>query len=147
MVKNNKLFYGWVVVAAFFVISTTLAGLGISFGVFFKSIESEFNLTRTATSTVLSAYMIVHMLTAALGGWALDRYGPKIIMLLSGLFTGVGLLLTSQANSLWQLYITYGLLFAVGSGSVFIVVTGYTFLFVELSVLHPSCHLSSELNV
>ena len=147
MVKDNKLFYGWVVVAAFFVISTTLAGIGTSFGVFFKSIESEFNLTRTATSTILSAYTISHMLTYSLGGWALDRYGPKIIMLLSGLFTGVGLLLTSQANSLWQLYITYGLLFAVGSGSVFIVVTGYTFLFVELSVLHPSCHLSSELNV
>ena len=121
MVKNNKLFYGWVVVAAFIVISTTLAGIGTSFGVFFKSIESGFNITRTATSTVLSAYTISHMLTYSLGGWALDRYGPKIIMLLSGLFTGLGLLLTSQANSLWQLYITYGLLFAAGSGPVLVV--------------------------
>jgi len=48
-----------------------------------------------------------------LAGWAVDRYGPKGTALSIGLFTGLSLLLTSQTSALWQLFITYSLLFSV----------------------------------
>jgi len=38
-----------------------------------------------------------------------------------GLFTGLSLLLTSQTNSLWQLFITYSLLLAMGTGAIYVV--------------------------
>ena len=41
--------------------------------------------------------------------------------LLSGFFTGLGLLLTSQTNAAWQLFITYSLLLAMGSGAIYVV--------------------------
>jgi hypothetical protein len=47
--SNRKFFYGWVVVATFLVAGTTLWGIRLSFGVFFKSLESEFQLSRAAT--------------------------------------------------------------------------------------------------
>jgi len=118
---KDKLFYGWVVVAAFLFINTTLYGIDFSFGVFFKSIESEFDLTRAATSGVFSIYMVLGIAFAILGGWALDRYGPRIIILLMGLFTGLSLLLTSQTNSSWQLFITYSLLLSIGISPVYVV--------------------------
>ncbi len=118
---RNKLFYGWVVVVAFLIIGATTMGANSSFGVFFKSIESEFNLTRAATSTVSSISLAFGVVFGILGGWALDRYGPRIIILLSGIFTGLSLLLTSQTNSSWQLFITYGLLLAIGTGAVYVV--------------------------
>jgi MFS family permease len=46
-------------------------------------------------------------------GWAIDKYGPRIIALFIGLFAGLSLLLTSQTNAFWQLFITYSLLFCV----------------------------------
>jgi len=113
---KDKLFYGWVVVVAFFICGATLWGIRVAFGVFFKSIEGEFELTRAATSMVFSLYMLLGCLFAFLGGWALDRYGPRIFVLLMGLFTGFSLLFTSQTSSLWQLFIAYSLLFAIGSG-------------------------------
>ena len=118
---KDKLFYGWVVVGAFFIIGTTIWGTRFTFGIFFKSIESEFDLTRAVTSTVFSTYMVLGALFAVLGGWALDRYGPRIIILLMGIFTGFSLLLTSQTNSLWQLFITYSLLLAMGTSAMYVV--------------------------
>jgi len=38
-----------------------------------------------------------------------------------GLFTGLSLLLTSQTNSVWQLFITYSLLLSMGTGALYVV--------------------------
>ena len=119
---KDKLFYGWVVVVVFLIIGTTIWGTRFSFGVFFKSIESEFDLTRVATSGVFSVYMVLGIAFAILGGRAADRYGPRIIILLMGLFTGFSLLLTSQTNSTWQLFLTYSLLLSIGTGAMYTVV-------------------------
>ncbi len=119
---KDRLFYGWVVVLAFLVIGTTIYGTRYSFGVFFKALQSEFDLSRTATSGIFSTTMVLVSIFGFLGGWALDRYGPRGIILLMGLFTGLSLLLTSQTNSSWQLFITYSLLLSVGSGAIFVVI-------------------------
>ena len=50
--------------------------------------------------------------------WAVDRYGPRWTALFIGIFTGLSLLLTSQTSALWQLFITYSLLFSV-AGAVY----------------------------
>ncbi|GAI10456.1 unnamed protein product [marine sediment metagenome] len=106
---------------AFFVISTLIFGTRFSFGIFFKSIESEFDLTRTVTSGIFSVNMVLGCVFAILGGLASDRYGPRIVLFLMGLLTGLSLLLTSQTNSMWQLFITYSLLLAMGSSAMFVV--------------------------
>ena len=116
---KNKLFYGWVLVIAFFVISTFSYGTRFSFGVFFKSIAGEFDLTRVLTSGIHSALMVLGTVFSFLGGWASDRYGPKIAILVMGTFIGLSLLLTSQASSAWQLFITYSLLLAIGTAGVY----------------------------
>ena len=116
MFKDRK-FYGWVMVATLFVVGITFSGVRFSFGVFFKSIESEFDLTRATTSAVLSLYMVLGGVFAILCGWALDKYGPRIVILLMGISSGLSLVLTSQTSSLWQLFITYSLLAAVGTGA------------------------------
>ncbi|MBW1863490.1 MAG: MFS transporter [Deltaproteobacteria bacterium] len=87
-----------------------------------KSIEAEFGITRAATSSVFSIYMLLCCIIAILGGWSMDRYGPKKVGIIMGTFTGLSLLLTSQATSLWQLFITYSLLFSLGTGAIYVVV-------------------------
>ena len=117
---KDKLFYGWVVVVTFLILGTAIWGIRYTFGVFFKSLESEFDLSRAATSAIYSTLMVFGGVFAILGGWALDRYGPRIIFLLMGIFTGLGLVLTSQTNTLWQLFITFGLLLAMGTGLIYV---------------------------
>ena len=118
---KDRIFYGWVVVVTFFIVGITLYGICLSFGVFFKSIESEFNLTRTETSAIVSASLLLAGFFAFVAGWALDRYGPKVVVLFMGIFTGLSLVLTSQTTSLWQLFITYSLFLSMGTGAVYVV--------------------------
>jgi MFS family permease len=47
-------------------------------------------------------------------GHLLDRYGTKRIAIAGCLSLIVGLLLSSQVTALWQLYISFGLILAVG---------------------------------
>jgi len=120
---KDGLSYGWVVVASLLVVCTVLYGTVQSFGIFFKSIESAFSLTRAMTSAVVSTNLILAGIAAFGAGWALDKYGPKSVVLLMGLLTGLSLLLTSLTNSPWQLFITYGLILSLGTGAVYVVPT------------------------
>jgi len=110
---KDKSVQGWIMVAALLIIGTVMYGIQTSFGVFFKSIEAEFLLTRTSTSTIFSVQNVFGCIISFIGGWAIDKYGPKMIALFIGLFAGLSLLLTSQTNEFWQLFLTYSLLFSV----------------------------------
>jgi MFS family permease len=70
--------------------------------------------------------MIVAALFAFIGGWALDRYGPKIVVLLMGVITGLALTLTGLTNDPWQLFMTYGLLLSTGTGAIYVAIMSTT---------------------
>lgn len=119
---RDKIFYGWVVVATFCIAGSAIWGVRFSFGVFFKSLESEFALSRAATSAIFSMLMVLGVIFTVIGGWALDRFGPRIVFLLMGICTGLSLLLTGQVAELWQIFFTYSLLLAMGSSAIYVVV-------------------------
>ncbi|HEX77703.1 MAG TPA: MFS transporter [Dehalococcoidia bacterium] len=119
---RGRFFYGWVVVASCLLVSSVLWGIRYSFGVFFKSLEAEFGWTRAMTSGVFAIHMILASLFAIIGGWALDRYGPKVVVVIMGMVTGISLFLTGRVEHVWQLYLAYSLLLALGSGASYIVV-------------------------
>jgi len=115
---KDRIFYGWVVVAASLVIACIFLSIRLSFGVFFKSLQAEFELTRAATSSLFSTYMILGAITGIICGWATDRYGPRIVISLMGLVTGLALLISSLTTSLWQIFLSYSLLLAIGTGGI-----------------------------
>jgi len=121
-IVKRRFYYGWVALATCVLILTTAYGIRYSFGVFFKSLEQEFDWTRALTSGVFSVYMLLCCLFAFLGGWASDRYGAKKVVIVLGCFAFLSLSLTSQANALWHLFLSYSLLLAVGTGPVYAIV-------------------------
>ena len=123
---KDRIFYGWVVVLAFFIIYTIFMGTSTSFGVFFKELATEFGLTRAATSAIFSSRMVLGSIFAILGGWALDRFGPKVVILIMGGLTGLSLILTSQTTATWQLFVAFSVLLAMGSGASYTVVMSTT---------------------
>jgi len=120
---KDKLFYGWVLVIAFLIINIIAQGIRFSYGVFFKSLANDFGLTRAETSGVYSVYMLLCCVFSIVSGWGADKFSPRLLISLMGLFIGLSLILTSQAQSLWQLFIVYSFLFAMGTGGVFVVST------------------------
>jgi MFS family permease len=110
------------IVFACFGINAIVHGIRYSFGVFFKSLSGEFDLSRAGTSGISAVYWVLCAIFALLGGWLLDKYGPRKIVMLMGIVTGISLVATSQANTAWQLYLSYSLLLSGGTGAVYSVI-------------------------
>ena len=123
---GKKFYYGWIVLAACLILLTISYGIRFSFGVFFQSLEEEFSWTRALTSGVFSTYMLSSCVFALFGGWAVDRYGAKKLAIVMGCFAGLGLLLTSRANSPLHLFLSYSLLLGIGTGATFTITAATT---------------------
>jgi MFS family permease len=117
---GTKLFYGYIVVAAALLMVTLAFGSRFSFGVFFKPMLNEFDWTRTLASGAVTLSMLLQGVGSMYMGRLNDKIGPRFVMTLCGVFLGVGLLLMSQVNDVWQLYLFYGVIIGVGMGGAFV---------------------------
>ena len=71
------------------------------------------------------AILVILQTWAAPGqGWLIDRFGPKLLIALGALLSGLGWVLASQVTSLPGLYASYGLFCGVGTGFVYIGTVG-----------------------
>ena len=65
-----------------------------------------------------------------LAGKLCDRFGPRVVSIVGALVSVVGLVSTSQAQSLYVIYFTYSILFAFGGcctyTAVFVIVPKYS---------------------
>ncbi len=113
-------FYGYIIVVAAFFIMILAWGLYIVFGVFFNPLLAEFGWTRAMTSGAYSLSSILHgVLGIAMGGLT-DRFGPRIIVTICGVFLGAGYLLMSRVDTIWQLYVYYGVIIGIGMSGLWI---------------------------
>jgi MFS transporter, OFA family, oxalate/formate antiporter len=104
------------------VILAIFLGVRNTYGVFLTPLAGALGLSRGAASAFFSVYMTLSAAFAIFCGWALDRLGPKVVLATMGFFLGAALLLTSRAVSTWQIYLTYSLLLAAGTGASFPIV-------------------------
>jgi len=109
-----RLYYGYIVVAAAFIIMAVTWGASVSYGVFFKPMLAEFGWTRAVTSGAFSLSMLMQGLLAIMMGRLNDRFGPRIVATICGVVMGLGYLLVSQVSAVWQLYLFYGVIIGVG---------------------------------
>jgi len=100
-----------------------MLGTLASFGVFFKPMLTDLLLTRAETSSALSLSWIIQGLATIVVGRINDRLGPRIVITVCGTILGLGCLLMSQINTLWQLYLFYGVLIGIGMSGSYIPAT------------------------
>jgi len=93
-------------------------GTYLAFGVFFKPVLTEFGWTRGLTSGAFSLSMVMQGLLGIVMGGLTDRLGPRTVLTLCGFFLGLGYLLVSQINAVWQLYLFYGVIIGIGMSGI-----------------------------
>ena len=110
-----RYFYGWKIVGAAFLSRFSFASGNASvLGLFFTPLNSEFGWSRTAISAVLSLARLFEGLTSPLLGPIIDRYGPRIPMVIGGILLSLGFVGLSLMANLWQFYLIRGVLMAAG---------------------------------
>ncbi len=76
----------------------------------------EFGWDRSSISLVFFLNMTLFALSLTIVGRFYDRFGPKWVILISTFFLSAGYTLISLINSLWEFFLYYGILAAIGSG-------------------------------
>ena len=113
---KSRLYYGWYVLAASFVILFFNSGARYSFGVLFKPMVADLGWNRGSMSFAFFLNMTLFALSNVVMGRFYDRYGPKWVIVVSTLLMSAGYSLISVIGSLWEFYLYYGVLAAVGTG-------------------------------
>jgi OFA family oxalate/formate antiporter-like MFS transporter len=116
--EEKRFFYGWVIVIAASLIMLMCGGIQFSYGVFFKPLLEEFGWTRSATSSIFTLYMLTRGFFNLITGLVSDRFGSRFIITIGGVCMGLGLFLTSLANSFWHFCVFYSMTVGMGIGSV-----------------------------
>lgn len=111
---------GWLVVIGTFFSSFVTLGVAYSFGAFFSDMADEFGSTRAATSVIFGLTTFAFFWLSLITGRLADRYGPRPVLAIGAAFLGLGLLATSQVNSLAAGYVTYGVGVGVAAATGYI---------------------------
>lgn len=113
----SRVHYAWVVLGATVLVLLTASGVRSSFGVFIKPLEAEFGWARTSLSAVAALSLFLYGAVGPLVGRLADRWGPRGVLTAALALLGTGALATATVGALWQLYLTAGLLTALGGGA------------------------------
>jgi len=111
---RQRLHPGWVMVFSAMGILAVNSQPYYSFGIFLKTMTGELGWERGAMSLAISITMLVSNPLSILTGRLSDKYGPRIMVTASGFVYSLGYLLMSYVQALWQVYLIFGVLIAVG---------------------------------
>lgn len=110
------IFYGWAVVAGAFVVSLLGFGVAYTFASFLPPLQHTFAATRGDISFIFALSGFFYFCLGAVSGPLADHLGPRWVAVAGMLCIGVGMVLASQAQALWQVYVTYSLGIGLGVG-------------------------------
>ena len=121
---KHNIFYGWWIVIAGSASQAYASGtFWQGFGAFFDPIVEQFGWSRAFTSAAVSLQRTESGLISPFVGWFIDRFGPRIVMLAGIVATGLGFVMLSRINSLWQFYLAFTVITVGLSFGTFLVVT------------------------
>lgn len=88
--------------------------IGTTFQLFYQALKDQYHWSHASISGIYGLHQFLNGAISPLVGWSLDRYGPRRTMPLGALLLGIGLALSSQITAIWQLYLTFGVVAALG---------------------------------
>jgi MFS family permease len=111
--------YRWVIVAAGAFMGCVAIGSIFSLPVFLRPMSAATGWSRADISLAMT-FNFIAMGTASFGwGMAVDRFGPRAVLLSGSSLLGLGLVLASRANSVKEFQFVFGALVGAGGGAIF----------------------------
>jgi MFS family permease len=114
-----KIFYGWVIVGAGIVITCLGMGTMMSLGIFLQPMSAATGWSRTSISTAALLNFLCMGPASFLWGALSDRFGTRAVVLSGGALLGLGLVAASQAGTVGQFQILFGMIIGVAAGSFY----------------------------
>src|SRR5262245_21149173 len=116
----KRFFYGWVVLATCFLITTVASGTMMAFGVFITPLVDDMGWSHSALSFAYALSAIVSGVGVLVVGSLEHAYSIRLILFLGTLIHAFGVYMTSTATSVEMFCLWYGVIAALGRSAFFI---------------------------
>ena len=115
--RQHKIFYGWWVLLAAFLLQVLLATFILqSFGAFLAVMKDEFSWTKTNISTAFAIQQITGGIIGPFVGWLMFRYGSSRVIRAGLVIFALSLFLLSRTSGLGMFYLVV-VVIAMGSST------------------------------
>jgi sugar phosphate permease len=121
--RPARLHYRWVILAVTSLTVLMAAGVTAVPAVLIHPLEVEFGWDRAAIALAVSINVLLYGLAGPFAGGLMLRFGPRRVMLTSLILIAFGVAATTQLRSLLQLYLLWGVVVGLGTGSTALVLS------------------------
>ena len=118
MTSAKRFHYAWVVAAVTFIAIMGAAGFRATPSVLIVPLQHEFGWNRAVISVAVSINLILFGLTGPFAAALMERFGLRVVTVGALITISGGALLTTLMTAPWQLYLLWGVIVGVGSGSM-----------------------------
>jgi MFS family permease len=119
-------FYGWVIVGVGMVVTCVGFGAMFSLGVFLQPMADAMGWSRTGISTAALLNFVSMGVGSFVWGALSDRLGTRAVVLLGGVLLGLGTVMASQAATMAQFQLYFGVIVGFAAGSLYAPMTATT---------------------
>ena len=90
-----------------------------------KPMVAAFGVKLSQLQVTFSILIVFQTFLSPIQGYLIDRFGPRLLLSIGGVLSGLSWILASQASDLTHLYLSYGLLGGIGTGIVYVGIVGH----------------------
>lgn len=117
MSASNRIFYGWRVVAAIFLITTITSGLAFyNLSVLLNAFVAERGFRVSLTSAATAAFFVAGGISGVLVGRIIDRYDLRVVLIAAAIVGAACLLSVGYLRETWQLFV-FHIVFGLSYGA------------------------------
>ncbi|HQT79353.1 MAG TPA: oxalate/formate MFS antiporter [Rhodopila sp.] len=91
---------------------------------FTKPLQTALGVSPATLQVTFSMLIVLQTFFSPFQGWLVDRFGPKLLIGVGTVMSGLSWVFASYASSIGMLYLTYGLIGGLGTGIVYVGVVG-----------------------
>ncbi|MBL6617788.1 MAG: oxalate/formate MFS antiporter [Reyranella sp.] len=108
----------WMQLFAGVVCMVMIANLQYGWTLFVQPINERYGWGTAAIQVAFSIFVVTEAWLVPFEGWFVDRFGPRIVVMVGGLLVGLSWIVNANASSLWLLYLGAAL-GGIGVGCVY----------------------------
>jgi MFS transporter, OFA family, oxalate/formate antiporter len=108
----------WIILVASIISMIAVANYQYGWTFFVDPLKKHLNATAAAISVTFTVFVLLETWLVPFEGWLVDKFGPRLLVMLGGVVAGLGWIFSGRAESLTALYLSYALS-GIGAGIVY----------------------------
>jgi OFA family oxalate/formate antiporter-like MFS transporter len=108
----------WIILTASIVSMIAVANYQYGWTLFVKPLQKHFNVDAAVIQITITVFVLLETWLVPFEGWLVDKFGPRLLVALGGVFAGIGWYGSGKAESVSALYLWYAVC-GIGAGIVY----------------------------